>query len=97
MSEQLESIVLRFHPLSEWAACSRSSDSGVRHEVREREKNKEEERRGKEEGNFALTSYPTPIAVFFFCSNLFAPSTEKAWLHGCVVTEKGDAILDFLN
>ena len=62
----MESIVLRFYPLSEWVACFRSSDSEVRHEVREREKNKEEERRGKEEGNFALTPYPTPSLFFSF-------------------------------
>ena len=54
-------------------ACSMLSDSGVRSEGREREKNKEE----KKEGVPSLS--PLPLVVFFFCSNLFAlsPRSER--------------------
>ena len=84
----MESIALRFYQLSEWVACSRSSDSGVRNEIREREKNKGKERSWKEEGNFALTSYLTPIAVFLFYSHLFAPSPRSDRLEQVRVQKK---------
>ena len=51
---------------SEWTVCSRRSDSGVRYEGREGEKNKEEKRER------ALTPTPSPLCllVFFFCLHL---------------------------
>ena len=49
---------------------------------------KGEERSWKEEGNFALTSYLTPIAVFLFCSNLFAPSPRSDRLEQVRVQKK---------
>ena len=61
-------------------ACSRRSDSGVRREGREREKNKEEKReRG---GNAFLRSHPSPahsVVFFFFFSHLFvvSPRSER--------------------
>ena len=93
----MESIVLRFYPLSEWVACFRSSDSEVRYEVREREKNKEEERRGKEEGNFALTPYPTPSLFFFsahislLCPHDLTASNRLGYRKGVVAWMRGNS------
>ena len=50
-----------------WTVCSRRSDSGVRYEGREGEKNKEDKRER------ALTPTPSPLCLFvcfFFCLHL---------------------------
>ena len=58
-------------------ACSRRSDSGVRREGGQREKNKEEKRE-RERGGRRLSPLPNPL-VIFFCSHLFAlsPLSER--------------------
>ena len=62
---------------SEWTVCSRRSDSGVRYEGREGEKNKEEKRER------ALTPTPSPLCllVFFFLltSSLRCPHDLNSW------------------
>ena len=53
---------------SEWTVCSRRSDSGVRYEGREGEKNKEEKRER------ALTPTPSPLCLFvclFVCFSAY--------------------------
>ena len=56
-------------------ACSSRSDSGVRREGREREKDKEEKREG---GQAFLRSQPYPTPSFFFSfSNLFVVSPRS--------------------
>ena len=57
-----------------FTACSRRSDSGVRREGRQREKNKEEKR--EREGSHP---YPTPSLFFSAHISLRCPHDLSAW------------------